>query len=146
MAAAYHDRAFVHAQHALDGRNDLRLFVLARLSDWLAGGLGEHLAGRPFSVAEVGIEIFYASAAVVGRNSLPVLVGNFLQRDTRLTRFLFQKLAANIRGLRALMQVNPLPYFAAGARGVNEGQPVARRLVAFLREDLDYVSVGKRVS
>ena len=145
VATAHHDRAFVHAQHALDGGNDLRLFVFARLSDWLAGSLGEHLARGPFSVAEVGVEIFYAPAAVVGRNALPVLIGNFLQRDIGLTRFLLQQPAAHIRRLCALVQIDPLPYFAAGARSVNEGQPVARRLVSFLSENFDHIAIGQRV-
>src|ERR1700747_2393581 len=101
--------------------------------------------GDHFPSARMAWGSFHAAAAVVGRHALPVLIRNFLQRNVCLPRFLFKQPAAHIGGLRALVQINPLPYFAACARSVDKAQPVARRLVPFLRQDFDHVAIGQRM-
>ena len=74
--AAHQDGAVVHAQHALDGGDDLGLLFFAGIRQRLPGGFGQHLARRPFSVAQIGVEIVDAPAAVFGRDALPVFVRN----------------------------------------------------------------------
>ena len=39
----------------------------------------------------------------------------------------------------------PLANFGARARSVNEGEPIARRRVALLRDDLDHIAIRQRV-
>ena len=63
-----------------------------------------------------------------------------------MARFFFEQAAADVRGFIAFVQIDPLANFAAGARGVHERKPVARRLVAFLRDDFDDVAIGERVA
>ena len=63
-----------------------------------------------------------------------------------MARFLFEKALADVGGLFAFVEIDPLAYFAAGAGGVDEGKPVAGRLVALLRDDLDDVAIGEGVA
>src|ERR1700679_3246351 len=76
VVAANQDSAVVHAQHALDGVDDLGLLVFAGIRQRLPGSFGQNLACRPFSVAQIGVEIVNSPAAVFGRDALPVFVRN----------------------------------------------------------------------
>src|SRR5208282_6532754 len=58
----------------------------------------------------------------------------------------FEQAAADVGGLYALMEIDPLANLAARARGVNEREPIARRLVTLLRDDLDHVAIRERVA
>ena len=112
----------------------------------LPGGFGQHLPRGPFSVAEIGVEIVHARAAVFGGDALPIVIRDFLQAHAGLPRFLFEQLPADVGGLLALVEMNPLANLAARARGVNKREPVARGRVALLRDDFDHVAIGERVT
>ncbi len=146
VVAAHDDRGVLHAEHALDGGDDLRLLFFRGVRRGLARRFREHLPRRPFAVAQVGVEIVDARTAVLGGDALPIFVGNFLQADAGVARFFFEQAAADVGGLFALVEIDPLANLAARARGVNEREPVARRLVALLRDDLDDVAVRERVA
>ena len=105
--------------------------------------LGNDLPGGIFSVAEIGVEIFSLGAAVLGGDAHEILIGNFLQADALLARFLFEQAAADVGGLLALVEIDPLADLAAGAGGLHKGEPIAAGAVAGLRDDLDDVAIGE---
>src|SRR4029077_1932549 len=146
VVAANEDGGIVEAEHALDGGNELRRFLLGRLDERLAGSLRQNLARGPFAVDEGGIEIVGAGTAVFGGDTHEIGVGNFLQADAAATRFLLEHAAAHGDGFFALVQIDPVADLAAGAGGLNETEPVAAGGVAFLGEDFDDVAVGKDVA
>ena len=129
VVAAHDDRAFVHAQHALDGCAELRCFSSAVLGERLPVSFGKHLPRGPFSVAEIGVEVVDMRAAVFGGDALPIFVGDFLQMLTPAWRASFSssRRPTSVASSRSC-RCDPLPNFAARARGVNERKPVARRL------------------
>src|SRR5208282_3925286 len=83
------------------------------------------LARGDFSVAQSGVEVFGARAAVLRGDLGDGLVVDALERDAEIARFLFQQAAAEFCGLLAFVQVDPVANFAAGAGAVDEAEPVA---------------------
>src|SRR5271163_421184 len=147
VVAAHHDGCVVHAEHALDGGGNFRKrFFGGRARHGLAAGLRQHLPRGPFPVTKIGVEVLDARAAVFGGHAQPLLLRNFLQADTRLPRFLLKQLAPDIGGLLTLVQMNPLADLAARARSLDEREPVARRPVSLLRDDINDVAIGDHVA
>src|SRR6202034_1740812 len=101
VLTAYDDGRVVHAENALHRRGKLRLLLLLRRHrpERLPADFRDHLARRPFAIAEIGVEIFDAPGAVFGSNAQPVFVGDFFQAHASLPRLLFEQLAADFRGL-----------------------------------------------
>ena len=112
-----------HAQGALDRTRQAR--GLHRLKLGRGRELGQHLPRREFSVANAGVKVVGQRAAVVARHARVILLGNLLQGHIVLARFLLQQPLANVQGLLALRDVDPVLDFVARPRGIHQAQPVA---------------------
>src|SRR5208337_4504695 len=65
---------------------------------------------------------------------------NFLQRDAVFAHFFFDQLASDFNGALALVDIEPVLDLVAGARGLDDGEPVAAGLVSGLGDDFDDVA------
>src|SRR5579864_6044009 len=140
------DGRVLHSEHALDGGNELRGFLLGRFREGLAGCLGEDLTRGPLAVAQVGMKIFDATATVFGSDALPIFVGNFLEAQAAVASLAFEETAADRGGFLAFVEINPVANFAAAARRLHEFEPVAAGAMIFLGDDLDHIPIGEHMA
>ena len=141
--------ATVSAENPADhAGNATRLFSLT-----VGGGGGrarrqtrQHLPGRVFSVSDPGHQVVNLAQAIVGGDLAQLFVLDLLQRDPVLARFLLDQLAADFDGALALMNVEPVLDLVAGARRLDNSQPIAARLVPRLSENLHDVSAVQFVT
>src|SRR5271168_163230 len=146
VVAVHLDGGLAESQGFFDGGDELGRRLRSGVGKGLAQYFLQRLARREFSVAERGVEIFRARAAVIRRDLGDSLVVNALQAYAEVPGFFFQQFAAEVGGLVAFVQVDPVADFAAGARAAHEAEPVAAGRVVLLRDDLDHVAIRKRVT
>ena len=103
----------------------------------------QHLARGIFAEADAGHQIVRRGHAVFGGDARVVGFLKLGERDFVFARFALQQLAADFDGALALMLVEPVLDFVAGARALDEGEPVAAGRVAVLRDDFDDVAVAQ---
>src|SRR5580693_1081600 len=102
--------------------------------------LREHLAGGVLAVADAGHQIVGTAESVFAGGPLPVGFLDVFQRDSVFASFFFHQLLADFNGTLALVDVQPVLDFVTGARRLDDGQPVAARLVSGLGDDFDDVA------
>ena len=90
--------------------------------------------------AQRGQQIGGRGHAVFVGDAAQVLVGDLVHRHLEFARLALQQLAANLHGAAPLVFVEPVLDLVARARALDKGEPVAARLVIFLRDDLDNVA------
>ena len=90
--------------------------------------------------ADGGEQIDSSGHAVFIGDATQVLILNLRHRHLVLAGFLLEQLPADVHGAGALVFVEPVLDLVAGAGALDEGEPVAARLVIFLRDDLDNVA------
>jgi len=146
VVAAHNHGGVAQAEHAFNGRDQLRALILGRIHERLAAGFREHLASGPLAVSKISVEIFHAAAAILGSNALPVFVGYFFQAKAGLACFLINQSAADFGGLHALVKINPLADLAPRTGSVHETEPVTGRFVTLLRENFDHIAIRKAVA
>ena len=107
-----------------------------------AGGseLRQHLAGGILAVADAGHQVVGTAQSVVAGGSLQVGFFDVLERDAVFARFFFDQLAADFDGALALVNVEPVLDLVAGARRLDDGEPVAAGLVSGLGDDFNDVA------
>ena len=126
-------------QQVLAGRRllDARLALLEALQDLVDDDLRRDLRAAERDVEVVGL-LEAELADDVGQQRR---AGQLLRRQARLVEVLLQQLAAGVLGVLARLGLEPGLDLVAGARGLDQRQPVARRAALALgREDLDDVA------
>src|SRR5580698_3790723 len=97
----------------------------------------QHLAGGVFAVADPSHQVVGPANAVVAGDALPVGVFDVFERDAIFARLFFDQLAPDFNRALALMNVEPVLDFVAGARRLDDREPVTAGLVSRLRDDFD---------
>src|SRR5579859_591102 len=102
--------------------------------------LGQHLAGRIFSVTDARHQVVHLAQAIAARDFLQLFVLHVLEGDAVFARFFLDQLAPDFDGALALVNVEPVLDLIARPRGLYQAKPVAAGLVAGLGEDFDDIS------
>ncbi len=96
--------------------------------------------GGVLALAQRGQQIGGGGHAILVGDAAQVLVVDLAHRHLELARLALQQLAPDLDGAAALVFVEPVLDLVAGARALDEGEPVAARLVILLGDDFDDVA------
>src|ERR1700691_744185 len=111
--------------------------------DEAGGEAVEDLARGILAEPDGGPEIVGGGDAVVGGDAGVIGFFELREADFILASFAFEELAADFDGALALVLIEPMADFVAGAGAFDEGEPVAAGGVAVLGNDFDDVAVAK---
>src|SRR5208337_3934669 len=128
------------AHHAGEAVGRGLLFGVGHRFSARGGEFRQDLAGGVLAVADAGHQVVGTAESVFAGRSLQVGFLNFLQRDAVFARFFFDQLASDFNGALALVDIEPVLDLVAGARGLDDGEPVAAGLVSGLGDDFDDVA------
>src|SRR6185312_4214332 len=111
------DGAAVSAEDAADNAAESGVFFGGSGGGWFACGseLAQNLARGIFFVADCGPQIVGLAQAVVGGDALEVRVFNVFERNAIFAGLFVDQLFADFDGALALVNVQPVLDFVAGA-------------------------------
>src|SRR5208337_2938803 len=140
------ERAAIAAEHPAHHAAETRLLVLRRDRGLGRRKFAQHLPRRELAEANAGHQVVGPGNAIFLGYALVSLVGDILQRDAVLARFLFNQLAADFERALALVDIEPVPDLLPRPRRLHESQPVAAGLVPGLGHDLHDFAVVQLVA
>src|SRR5438046_2966979 len=128
-------------------RRRRRLGPLRRLEEGAGYQLVQELVHRALAVAERRQKVVAGRVAEVGRRLLDLLPAEQGRRiEPVLLGLTLEELSAQLDRARALLDLEPLVDLRPGARGLDDLEPVAARMLARRRDDLDDVPLAERVA
>ena len=103
----------------------------------------EHLARGVLAEADACQQLRVGSETILAGDFVEVGLGVFGERHLILAGLAVEQLAANLNGAFALVLVDPVLDFVAGAGGFGEAEPIAAGSVSGLGGDFDDVAVAE---
>src|SRR5437879_752628 len=139
------DTADPHALVRLRPRARRRARALYGVERGAGGQLVQQLVDGGLAVADGGQQVVGRRVAEVGGRARHLLAGQERRRvQPVLLRLALEQLAAELDGARALLDLEPLVDLGARARGLDELEPIAARVLVGRGHDLDDVALAQR--
>src|SRR5271163_679563 len=138
--------AAVSAENSPDYARDAARLTLSDRRRGSRGQTSQHLPRRIFAVSYSRHQVVDLAQAVVGSDLTQLFVLDFFQRDPVFPRFFLNQLAPDFDGAFTLMDVEPVLDLVAGARGLDDAQPVAAGRAPWLGDNLHNVAAVELVT